>query len=209
MSDNVTPMVKQYTQIKQQHPDHILFFRLGDFYEMFNEDAKIASKILDIALTKKRVGKNKSLPLAGIPYHSVENYLAKLIKAGYKVAICEQVEDPKLAKVVVKREVVRVISPGTVVESNILEEKSNNFLVSIYREKSNWGLALLEFSTGSFFVTEFDSLSSTKDMLNELFRIGPVELLLPEEIKTNYELIKKIKSNLNTFITIPKIKISF
>ncbi len=201
MSDNVTPMVKQYTQIKQQHPDHILFFRLGDFYEMFNEDAKIASKILDIALTKKRVGKNKSLPLAGIPYHSVENYLAKLIKAGYKVAICEQVEDPKLAKVVVKREVVRVISPGTVVESNILEEKSNNFLVSIYREKSNWGLALLEFSTGSFFVTEFDSLSSTKDMLNELFRIGPVELLLPEEIKTNYELIKKIKSNLNTFIT--------
>jgi len=201
MSDIVTPMVKQYTKIKQEHPDHILFFRLGDFYEMFNEDAKTASKILDIALTRKRVGKNKYLPLAGIPYHSAENYIAKLIKSGYKVAICEQVEDPKLAKDVVKREVVRVISPGTVVESNILEEKSNNYLISIYRENGVWGLVSLEFSTGAFLATEFNSLNATKEMLNELYRISPSELLLPNELKANTDILKQIKSNLNTFIT--------
>jgi len=201
MSDIVTPMVKQYNKIKQAHPDHILFFRLGDFYEMFNEDAKIASKILDIVLTRKKVGKNKYLPLAGIPYHSADNYIAKLIKSGYKVAICEQVENPKLAKDIVKREVIRVISPGTVVESNILEEKSNNYLISIYRENGVWGLTSLEFSTGAFYVTEFNSLTATKEMLNELFRIAPAELLLPEEIKTNSDLMKEIKSNLNTFIT--------
>lgn len=181
MNDISTPVIHQYNQIKKQYPNYILLFRLGDFYEMFNDDAKLASRVLNIALTKKYAGEGKTIPLAGIPYHSVQSYLAKFIKAGYKVAICEQVEDPKLAKGIVKREVVRVVTPGTIVESDILDDKQNNFLISIAKIKSVWGLAIVDLSTGIFTVTEFSSSTAHSDLLSEINRIQPTEALVLDE----------------------------
>ena len=147
----LTPMMQQYNEIKKQYKDSILFFRMGDFYEMFYEDAVIASKELEIALTS-RDAKNK-IPMAGVPYHSADNYITKLIRRGYKVAICEQVEDPKDAVGIVNREVIRVITPGTVIDDNALEENENNFLISIYIEensdKVNVGLAFVDISTAN------------------------------------------------------------
>ena len=140
-------MVRQYQQIKARHPEDILLFRIGDFYETFGEDAKQAAEILNITLTRKHVGQGKTLPLAGIPYHALDQYLAKLIRAGRRVAICEQVQDPKDAKGVVQREVVRVVTPGTLIEEGLLEDKTSNFLVAVARSRGNWGLALAELST--------------------------------------------------------------
>ena len=133
-------MIKQYKAIKEKNRDKILLFRVGDFYEMFFEDAKIGAKELEIALTSRETGKGNHVPLAGFPYHALNSYLGRFIERGYKVAICEQVEDPKLAKGLVKREIVQVITPGTVTETALLQEKSNNYLVSVYL-KSN-GMAL-------------------------------------------------------------------
>ena len=127
-----TPMLKQYNEIKKEHPDSILFFRLGDFYEMFFDDAKIASEILGITLTSRNKSNKNPVPLCGVPYHSVEPYLAKLLKSGRKIAICEQVEDPKQAKGVVERKVVKVLSPGVILDSENLESKTNNYIASIF-----------------------------------------------------------------------------
>lgn len=188
MIEQATPLLNQYNRIKAQYREYILMFRLGDFYEMFNEDAKIASQVLDIALTKKSIGKNKTVPLAGIPYHAVESYLARLIKAGYKVAICEQVEDPKLARGLVKREVVRIVTPGTVLEPALLEEKNHNFLVAIHKVRNRWGLAAADLSTGDFMLTELGGSSvgtenaGEQDLLTELTRLQPAELLVSEEL---------------------------
>ncbi len=132
----LTPLMEQYLQIKDQYRDMILLYRMGDFYETFFDDAKVISRVLGIALTKRSHGKGGDAPLAGFPYHALDNYLPKLVQAGYKVAICEQVEDPKKAKVVVKREVVEVITPGTTVSEKILENKVNNYLCSILH--TNW-----------------------------------------------------------------------
>src|ERR687888_614726 len=132
----ITPMMQQYLQIKQRYRDAILFFRLGDFYEMFFEDAQTASKILDIALTSRNKNEDAAVPLCGVPYHSAEPYIQKLLDAGHKVAVCEQVEDPKTAKGVVQREVVRVITPGTVTAAEALDARGNNFLASRWLEKS-------------------------------------------------------------------------
>ncbi|MFC1721933.1 DNA mismatch repair protein MutS, partial [Patescibacteria group bacterium] len=132
-----TPLMRQYNAIKEKHQDSILFFRMGDFYEMFFEDAKVASKILDIALTSREKNGNEPVPLCGVPYHAADNYLAKLIKAGKKVAVCEQVEDPAKAKGIVKRDVVRVITPGTVHESNLLSDRQNNYLAALAWDRKN------------------------------------------------------------------------
>ena len=123
----LTPMMKQYKEIKDQYQDHILFFRLGDFYEMFFNDAVLAAKALDITLTSRNSGSGEKAPLCGVPYHAADTYLAKLVEKGFKVAICEQVEDPALAKGIVKREVVRVVTPGTVIDPNMLDDKQNNY----------------------------------------------------------------------------------
>src|SRR5512139_3686404 len=131
MTENLTPIRQQYLRIKRQYPQVIVFFRLGDFYETFDEDARIASKELEIVLTSRGMGKGNSIPMAGIPYHAVDNYLAKLINHGYKVAICEQVTRPGETRGLVQREVVRLVTPGTVVEPGLLAGKSNNYLVSI------------------------------------------------------------------------------
>ena len=128
---NLTPLMQQYMEIKEQYKDCILFYRLGDFYEMFFEDAKICSKELEIALTGKNIGNDERAPMCGVPYHAVDNYLSKLISRGYRVAICEQVEDPKLAKGLVKRDVIRIVSPGTNLNTQALDETRNNYLMSI------------------------------------------------------------------------------
>ncbi len=183
--DNLTPMLKQYYSIKQQYQDALLLFRLGDFYEMFGADAEIGSRILDIALTSREMGKGKTLPMCGVPYHAVESYLAALVRAGYKVAICEQVEDPRTAKGVVKREVVRVVTPGTVIEPQLLEDKANNYLTAVCRQQSHYGLAVVDVSTGYFAVTEIKGEGAEDKVWNELERLAPAECLLDPSLDTD------------------------
>jgi DNA mismatch repair protein MutS len=177
-----TPMMRQYLEIKGQYPDAVLFFRLGDFYEMFLDDAVKASRILDIALTSRnRNADGADVPLCGIPYHSAGPYIAKLVEAGEKVAICEQVENPRLAKGIVKREVVKVITPGLVFDSESLSPKENNYLFAFCEGKNGrWGLSHLDISTGEFRVTEVDGVEA---MTAELVCINPREVLLPSSMR--------------------------
>ena len=179
-----TPMMRQYLEIKADYPDSILFFRLGDFYEMFLDDAVKASRILDITLTSRNKNSNGAdVPLCGIPYHSATPYIAKLIAAGEKVAICEQVEDPKAAKGIVKREVVKVITPGLVVDTESLAPKENNYLFSLYSGvKGQWGLAYLDISTGEFRVTE---LEGSEALSGEIVCVNPREILIPASYREN------------------------
>ncbi|KJS80186.1 MAG: DNA mismatch repair protein MutS [Peptococcaceae bacterium BICA1-8] len=170
-------MMIQYQEIKSQYQDSILFYRLGDFYEMFGPDALLAAKLLEIALTSREAGKGNRVPMCGIPYHSADNYIAKLINKGYKVAICEQVEDPKECKGIVKREVVRIITPGTVLENNILKEKANNYLVAIVTNKKAFGLAAADISTGDFYATE---ISDSQSLINEILRFNPAECIISQ-----------------------------
>ncbi|MBU0702032.1 DNA mismatch repair protein MutS, partial [bacterium] len=193
-----TPMMTQYLQIKKERPDTILFFRLGDFYEMFFDDAKVASQILNITLTAREAGKDKRVPMCGLPYHAAESYIAKLIKAGKKVAICEQVEDPKTAKGLVKREVVRTITPGTVLSPTLLEDKIHNYLACINKDKSGIGLAFVESSTGEFRVSEFRGSPSGNNeakLFAELTRIGPKECLIPECLRDDTAFSAFAKDN--------------
>ena len=170
-------MLEQYHAIKAKHQDAVLFFRLGDFYEMFYDDAKIASSVLGLTLTSRGHGKGHAVPLAGFPYHSLDTYLTKMIRAGHRVAICEQVEDPKQAKTVVKRDVTEVVSPGTVFSDDLLDSKRNNFFCSICLRGDMCGLALVDVSTGEFTVTEVPA----QQFHEELRKFAPSELLLPEE----------------------------
>ena len=147
-------MMQQYLRIKQRYRDAILFFRLGDFYEMFFEDAQTAARILDIALTSRNKNEDGSVPLCGVPYHSAEPYIQKLLDAGHKVAVCEQVEDPKTAKGVVQREVVRVITPGTVTAAEALDARGNNFLAAVWHGQNGFGLAITDITTGEFRFTQ-------------------------------------------------------
>lgn len=172
-----TPMMQQYLAIKARHQDAILFFRMGDFYEMFFEDAKIASEVLGLTLTSRAHGKSADVPLAGFPHHALDTYLAKMIKAGYRVAICEQMEDPKLAKTVVKRDITEVVSPGTVLADNLLESNRNNFLAAIYIKGEIAGLAFVDISTGEFAVQEVPK----EQFVEEIVAANPSELLLSEE----------------------------
>ena len=176
---NFTPMIKQYLEIKQQYPDTILFFRLGDFYEMFFDDAHLASHELEIALTGRDGGGSERIPMCGFPYHAAEGYIARLLAKKHRVAICEQVEDPALAKGIVRREVTRVITPGTVMEGHLLEEKQNNYLVSIALDKSNYSFAMTDISTGVFMVSAFTGEKGRVRLAEELARLLPAEVLLP------------------------------
>lgn len=194
-----TPMLKQYLAIKKEYPDSILFFRLGDFYEMFYEDAKVASKVLGIALTSRnKSDKKNSVPLCGVPHHSAEPYLTKLLKSGHKVAICEQIEDPKSAKGVVKRKVVRVLTPGAVLDSENLDSKSNNYLASVYAGNGSYGLAYTDISTGLFRTTVFNSID---DLMDEIYQIEPKEILLQEVTGDNGSLGSLRKAS-NPLITL-------
>ena len=187
-SQNFTPLMNQYLSIKKEQPDALLLFRMGDFYETFFDDAKTASKILGITLTTRDKNKKNPIPLAGFPYHALNNYLKKLIDNGIKVAICEQVEDPKFAKKLVKRKIIEVITPGTILQDDFLKGKKNNFLTAIYEGKSNFGLASIDISTGEFLCSE---LSNDK-ILDEIVRIHPTEILLPENTESKFEQDIKI-----------------
>ncbi len=176
---NFTPMIKQYLEIKQQYPDTILFFRLGDFYEMFFDDARLASRELEIALTGRDGGGSERVPMCGFPYHAADGYIARLLAKRYRVAICEQVEDPAHAKGIVRREVTRVITPGTVMEGHLLEEKQNNYLVSIANDGSNYSFAMTDISTGVFMVSAFTGNKGRVRLTEELARLLPAEVLLP------------------------------
>ena len=149
-NDGLTPVMKQFYEAKKNHSDSIMLFRMGDFYETFNEDAKIISKILGITLTKRANGAAASVPLAGFPYHSLEQHLHKLLKAGHRVAICEQVEDPKQAKGIVKREVIEVLSPGVALSDRYLDQNENNYLCAVILDKFTCGIALLDYSMQQF-----------------------------------------------------------
>ncbi len=179
----LTPMMKQYLEIKKDNPDSILFFRLGDFYEMFADDAKLASKELDLTLTSRDHGKHakpeeERVPMCGIPYHASEAYIARLIAKGYKVAICEQMEDPATAKGLVKRDIIRVVTPGTVIDAACLEDKSSNFLCGIYMDSQNAGVAFCDISTGKTHLTAFDGPERVEHVINELGRFSPAEAIL-------------------------------
>jgi DNA mismatch repair protein MutS len=174
----LTPMLRQYLGIKGQYPDAILFFRMGDFYEMFFEDARTASRILGITLTARGTYNGEKVPMCGVPHHAAKSYVARLLENGRKVAICDQVEDPKASKGIVKREVVRVVTPGSVVDEAEVRNKESLYLAAVATDRHGvFGLAHAELATGEFRVTELQEWS---DLLDELGRIGPAEVLLPE-----------------------------
>src|SRR5512136_1052141 len=170
--DDITPIRKQYLEIKRQHPDTILFFRLGDFYETFDQDAETAARELDIVLTSRPVGKGGRVPLAGIPHHAAENYLARLIERGYHVAICEQVGDQP-DKGIFPRQVVRVVTPGTLIESGLLPSDANNYLVCVQIQEDHAGVAYVDISTGEFAATELTSDDILIAVRAELSRLHP------------------------------------
>ena len=194
MSETLTPMMTQYLAIKKQiDQDTLLFFRMGDFYEMFFDDAKVAAGILEIALTKR----NK-VPMCGVPYHSAESYLTKLIRAGKKIAICEQMEDPAQAKGIVRREIVRIVTPGTILEENVLESKQNNYLAGLCHKNGTYGLALIDISTGLFWIEEADSPDALQD---NLFRYAPSECVVPEEQADDAEIKELFHDHSSTLLS--------
>jgi DNA mismatch repair protein MutS len=176
-AEGATPLMRQYNEIKSRNPQTVLLYRMGDFYELFNDDAKIASQVLGITLTSRNHGCAENTPLAGFPHHALDRYANRLVRAGYKIAICEQTEDPKLAKGIVKRDVIEVITAGTAVEECFIEEKANNFIVGVHCEEQLAGLSVCDLSTGLFQVRELPLC----ELENELARIEPSEILLPDE----------------------------
>ena len=180
----LTPMMQQYFQIKDEYRDHILFYRLGDFYEMFFEDAQIASRELELTLTGRDCGEEQRAPMCGVPFHSSESYIGKLISKGYKVAICEQTEDPSQAKGLVRREVVRVITPGTVIEADLLSEGKNNYLVSIYVTEKGAGVCFADISTAQMLATSFEGDGFEADLVTELSTYSPIEAIVNTDLSS-------------------------
>src|SRR3990172_3138988 len=192
--DKMTPAMRQYYEAKEKHKDALIFFRMGDFYESFGDDAKIIAKELEITLTSRgRDKEGEDMPLAGIPYHAVDSYLPRLIKKGYKVAICEQLEDPKNAKGIVKRGVVRVITPGTVIDPSLISDQSNNYLMSIADEGAEFGISFLDVSTGEFMTTQFTDNGNYERIISEASRMRPAECVLPPLLFDNKRLVDRLK----------------
>jgi len=173
-----TPMMQQYWRLKNQHPDQLMFYRMGDFYEIFYEDAKKAAKLLDITLTARGQSAGQAIPMCGIPYHAAEGYLAKLVKLGESVVICEQVGDPATSKGPVERQVVRIITPGTVSDEALLDERRDNLIAAVLGDERLFGLAVLDITSGNFTVLE---IKGWENLLAELERVNPVELLIPDD----------------------------
>ena len=195
---NISPMMTQYLNIKQEYQGSIVFFRLGDFYEMFYEDAVLASKELELTLTGRDCGQEERAPMCGVPYHSCEAYIARLVAKGYKVAICEQTEDPATAKGIVKREVVRVITPGTVTENSMLDEGKNNYLASVCFGQQEAGVCFVDFSTGEMVATQIVGDSFVARAVNELSRYQPKEVLFNKIAYENTELVEFVKDRLGS-----------
>lgn len=202
---NNTPMMKQYHAIKEQYPDAILFYRMGDFYEMFYEDAETAALILEIALTSRNKTEENPVPMCGVPVKASDSYIARLIQNGRKVAVCEQVEDPAKSKGLVRREVIRVVTPGMIINESLLDKKSNNFLLSLYKTGGRAGIASLDISTGAFYTAEQDLEGGRipVQILDEVLRVNPGEILLPESFKddvTAKGLLKHISPRQPNFV---------
>lgn len=198
----LTPMMRQYMEVKENYKDCILMYRLGDFFEMFFDDAIVASRELELTLTGRDCGREERAPMCGVPHHAVQNYIARLIAKGYKVAVCEQMEDPATAKGIVKREVTRVITPGTVVETNMLDEKKNNYVASIFRVGVYYGLAYADVSTGEFYTTEIVESNNFAKLLNELARFEPAELVVNDELYQDVVQMQTIKNKFNTYVSL-------
>ncbi|NLJ31263.1 MAG: DNA mismatch repair protein MutS [Clostridiales bacterium] len=201
---NLSPMMQQYFQIKEQYPDTILFFRLGDFYEMFYDDAKLVSRELELTLTGRDCGQEERAPMCGVPFHSYESYLARLVAKGYKVAICEQMEDPALAKGLVKRDIVRVVTPGTVLESSMLDETRNNYICSLCVEATGAGVCFADISTGELHATVLPAQNLAEQLKNELSRYSPREILLNPGALELRELPKFIRERLSASLELLK-----
>ncbi|VVB91949.1 DNA mismatch repair protein MutS [uncultured archaeon] len=193
--DKMTPAMRQYYEAKEKHKDALIFFRMGDFYESFGEDAKVIAKELDITLTTRgRDKEGEDMPLAGIPYHAVDSYLPRLIKKGYKVAICEQLEDPKQAKGIVKRGVIRVITPGTAIDSSLVSDQSNNYLMSVSGEGLVFGTSFLDVSTGELMTTQFTDNGNYDRVISEAARMRPAECILPPALFENKKLTERLRN---------------
>ena len=200
--DNLTPMMRQYHEIKRENPDVLLLFRLGDFYEMFFEDAVTGSRELEITLTSRHADRSgKPIPMCGVPYHAVNGYLSKLIRKGYRVAICEQVEDPKQAKGLVRREITRIVTPGTAVEDALLESRENNFIGAILESSERVGASFLDVSTGEFWITELAGDQAREQMLQVLSHFNPRELVVADGDRTAFEGWYPADLRANTVLT--------
>ncbi len=197
----MTPMMEQYFQIKEQYKDFLLFYRVGDFYEMFYEDAKAASAAIDLTLTGKDCGEAERAPMCGVPFHAADTYIAKLIAKGFKVAICEQVEDPATAKGIVRRDVIRVVTPGTLLEANMLSEGNNNYLCSVYVGEFECGVSFADVSTGAVSATTLDGEDMIKKLTNELGTYSPSEILLNIPLQREPELSQFISARLSSSVT--------
>ncbi len=205
MSENknkeFSPMMQRYLETKEQYKDCILFYRLGDFYEMFFDDAITAARELEITLTGKDCGQEERAPMAGVPHHAAEMYISRLIAKGYKVAICEQLEDPKNAKGIVKRGVIRVVTPGTIVESNMLEERKNNYIMSIFKSGIYFGIGVCDISTGEFYAAEIKDNNNFPQLLDEIARYTPSELVINSNLADCTEEMSKIRERFQCYIT--------
>lgn len=193
----MSPMMLQYFKIKEQYQDCIIFFRMGDFYEMFFEDAKTASKALEITLTGRDCGQEEKAPMCGVPHHASESYINKLISKGYKVAICEQIEDPKLAKGIVKRDVVRIVTPGTNLNMQSLDASKNNYLMCIFNNIVHYGIAYVDITTGDFFTTQ---VSNEQKMMDEVAKVNPSEILYDKSFETHSELMEFLRRRTHTYL---------
>ena len=196
----ISPMMKQYFEIKEEYKDCLLFYRVGDFYEMFYDDAKKASKICDLTLTGKDCGEEERAPMCGVPYHSAEGYIGKLINAGYKVAICEQVEDPKSAKGLVKRDVIRVVTPGTLIEAGLLTECNNNYICCAYISEASSGLATADVSTGELYVTFFDGTDHLDKLYDEMCVYAPREAIFNKTKNEIHSVINGLTTRFTTYV---------
>src|SRR5574338_257464 len=194
-----TPLMTQYYKVKEANPDTILLFRVGDFFETFENDAKIASKVLGITLTRRANGAAEDVPLAGFPHHAIDTYLPKLVRAGYRVAVCEQVENPRFAKGIVKREVIEVVTPGVTLSDLLLDHKKNNYLLSVYKKDEIAGLSFCDISTGEFYTFEipFPLVSQ------QIESISPAEILIQKKDK---DLLSPLISKINSSIRITKLE---
>ncbi|HKP11487.1 MAG TPA: DNA mismatch repair protein MutS, partial [Blastocatellia bacterium] len=181
--EHSSPMLKQYQEIKRAHPGTLLFFRLGDFYELFFDDAIIGSKEMEITLTARNRERGNPIPMCGVPYHAASGHIAKLVRKGYRVAICEQTEDPKKSGKLVKREVVRVITPGTAIDSQLLDARDNSYLAAVFGAGTGMSAAFLDLSTGEFVVTQFTGDGAWNRVLEQLDCFAPREILFPKSLE--------------------------
>lgn len=202
--DEYSPMMQHYISTKVKYADCILLYRLGDFFEMFFEDAKMVARDLELTLTGKDCGQDKRAPMCGIPHHAVDSYISRLVQKGYKVAICEQLEDPSKAKGIVKRDVIKIVTPGTQVDGSSIEDKRNNFIMSIYKEGTFFGVAVCDISTGDFYATEIREDNNFSKLIDEISRFNPSEIIVNKMMGESQEEIKEIRARFDCYITFEK-----